>query len=612
MRKQNRYTKTPMPVRFGLVVLATAIGLILTLGLVAAQTLPDFITEKIGPEYTHPNDVITYTIIAVNSGTVANHVVLSDVLPGGMTFIPGRCTYIHSDHPDYSIACNSQSSAYMWEQHPFFPDKRITTTFAVTVTAGTLQWPLVNHAYLGWDGGQKEMVFTTTVLSAIPDLRASTKYKSGPQIVEKGDVITYTIVAVNSGDPVTGVVLLEPLPNSVAFVPNSCIYSQPGTIDLQCNPDFPESSSMLWQADLTAGAHRITTTFAVTVTAGTLQFPLDNCAYLVWNRIRKEMCVTTRVNPYAYQYLPITARNYPPQPVGGMEIVAENDFVYQSSVTLSLTATLPGGSSAPIQMCISNSPFCTTWFPLIEQITGWKLAEGISGPRTVYARFIANQGAISDWYSDQVYLTQNGNFESPWQGYWSHAKGPFQGNGTGLDQTITLFDESNRARLGDPASQNGQIPVGYAYIAQTFEVPENNPRLSLDYRVHSWDTVWGVTTQKHFDTLELSLNRHPAQITDQERNERGCQNSGQLNPTGTLTPSGDGLVFCGGQPPTTPPNEWDSGWRTVTLDLSAFTPGQSVTLYIATWNREYSVPFIYDAGFYNTYSFIDNVTILGD
>ena len=203
----------------------------------------------------------------------------------------------------------------------------------------------------------------------------------------------------------------------------------------------------------------------------------------------------------------------------------------------------------------------------------------------------------------------NGDFEAGWA-YWVHSKGSFMGNGSGLDQSIVFFEGSNRALLGNPAYRDGSIPVGYAYIAQEFSVPAGNPRLSLQYRVHSWDTVWGLTTQRYFDTFELSINRSPEQITDQERDDRGCRDPSRLNPTGLLTPSGDGLVFCGGQPPIKPPNEWDSGWRTVTLDLSAFA-GRNITLYIATWSREYDQPWTDDRGYYNTYSYVDNIIVEG-
>ncbi|MGD1997262.1 MAG: CARDB domain-containing protein, partial [Anaerolineae bacterium] len=61
------------------------------------------------------------------------------------------------------------------------------------------------------------------------------------------------------------------------------------------------------------GGDRITTTLAVTVTAGTMRWPLVNCAYLSWDTSQKEMCFTTTVNP-SLLYLPLIMRNFTPKP----------------------------------------------------------------------------------------------------------------------------------------------------------------------------------------------------------------------------------------------------------------------------------------------------------
>jgi hypothetical protein len=123
--------------------------------------------------------------------------------------------------------------------------------------------------------------------------------------------------------------------------------------------------------------------------------------------------------------------------------------------------------------------------------------------------------------------------------------------------------------------------------------------------------VKGLETGSFFDTFEAVVNKPPEEVTDPEREDRGCHLPSALNPTGTLLVLDEGLVFCGGQPPADVPNDWDSGWRTVTLDLGQFA-GESVTLYVVTWSREYSEPFYDDKGFYNTYSYVDNFSLLGD
>jgi hypothetical protein len=202
----------------------------------------------------------------------------------------------------------------------------------------------------------------------------------------------------------------------------------------------------------------------------------------------------------------------------------------------------------------------------------------------------------------------NGDFENDWYG-WTHGQGPFLGHGSGLPQSIVLFDGSHRALLGSPAldDKNGSLPVGYAAMSQTVAVPPDATNLTLTYRVHTFDTVYGTGENKYFDTFEFSVGKAPDQITDADRESAGCRTS-TLNPQDvTLTPSASGLVFCaGGQPTASPGTPWDSGWRSVQVDLSAFA-NTRVTLYFANWNREYDAPYFDDKGYYNTYTYVDNV-----
>jgi uncharacterized repeat protein (TIGR01451 family) len=268
-----------------LTVLATAIGLLLALAVVTAQAPPDFDSSyKTGPQYADLGDLIHYTIVAVNTGGPVQNVVLSDSLPSGVQFIPGSCTYTYDGQ---SWNCGDDLHQ-MWQAN-FASGDRITTTLAVWVTASTAQWPLVNHAYLSWNGDEKEMVFTTTVGTPPPDFSLS--YKTGPHYAKMGDVITYTIVAVNTGGPVQSVALSDTLPSLVDFVPGSCRYTYDGQ-SWTCG-----DLGQIWQRNFATGG-RITTTFAVAVTVSTVTWPLENCAYLSWDGSQEEMCFTTRVADY--------------------------------------------------------------------------------------------------------------------------------------------------------------------------------------------------------------------------------------------------------------------------------------------------------------------------
>jgi hypothetical protein len=198
-------------------------------------------------------------------------------------------------------------------------------------------------------------------------------------------------------------------------------------------------------------------------------------------------------------------------------------------------------------------------------------------------------------------------FEHDW-GPWGYGRGPFLGNGSGLDQSIVFLEGSNRVLLGDPAYIDHQIPVGYGYVVREFLVPDGAASLPLLYRVHSRDCLYSDGNLRYYDSFEVTINRPPQEVTDQERDARGCRGS-TLNPAGPLTPVGDGLAFCGGQLGGSPPYEWDSGWLTVTLELSAFTPGQTITLYATVWSREYEAAYVDDHAWYNTYAYIDDAAV---
>jgi len=303
MKKKNESITTPTPARVGLIILATMAGIAMAAILAVAQA-PDFdFSYKTAPRYVKPNGVMTYTIVAINTGDITvEDVVLSDTLPQGVTFVPGSCLY--SDGTPLIRTCNPPGDpAGMWERD-FAPGTRITTTFAVTVTvtADSAWWPLINHAYLDWDGGRHEMSTTTTVVLEIPDFDAS--YKTGVESAERGDQIVYTIVAVNTGDAVTDVTLTDPVPDGTTVA--DCRYDiAGGSTGLPCTPPN------LWQAPLDANG-RITTTLTLTLTARTLRLPLENCAYLSWHALQEEMCFTTLANPKAYIHLPVILRQWVP------------------------------------------------------------------------------------------------------------------------------------------------------------------------------------------------------------------------------------------------------------------------------------------------------------
>jgi len=189
------------------------------------------------------------------------------------------------------------------------------------------------------------------VLAQAPDFDGS--YKTGPASADAGDTITYTIVAVNSGDAVTGVVLADPIPNGAVYVPGSCTYRRPVGSAQACTPP-----PHLWQEDFAAG-DRITTTFAVQVSAGSMSWPLENCAYLDWDGEQLERCTTTVVNPAFVLYLPVVMRAYPPLPdLRVVSLTVEPDTLHVGQpVTITLVVRNDGGTAAgPFWVDLYDNP----------------------------------------------------------------------------------------------------------------------------------------------------------------------------------------------------------------------------------------------------------------
>ncbi len=188
----------------------------------------------------------------------------------------------------------------------------------------------------------------------------------------------------------------------------------------------------------------------------------------------------------------------------------------------------------------------------------------------------------------------NGGFDNGWQG-WSDAKGPFMGHGSGLPPVAG----SNPALLGDPNAQDDDIPVGYAFLAQTFTVRERY--LDFDYHLVTYDIFLG-SGQRYFDTFEVSVNTPPNLISDAARNALGCTSPDAASPSVTAQ---NGLVFCaGGVGNTKILKDYDV--QTLRLDLSAFVD-HNITLYFALWSREYQPDFVNDQAYWNTWVTIDNV-----
>ena len=139
------------------------------------------------------------------------------------------------------------------------------------------------------------------------------------------------------------------------------------------------------------------------------------------------------------------------------------------------------------------------------------------------------------------------------------------------------------ARLGTPeygpsTEEPGQVPVGSATISQTLAVPPFDqvarPTLVFWYRTLSYDVLYSQRLQRYVDTFEVTINDAAGQPL--------------------------ALLLRDGNPTDTYGALYDTGWKTIALDLAPYA-GQTVQLVFANYNREDNL--------FNTWSFVDSIQV---
>ncbi len=252
----------------------------------ASTMVHDPSLEKTGPPAVDSGEQYTYTIVVENTTDVTIvDASLSDQIPFGTTYVPDSCTYSVNGGPPQSCDPNyPYPSSVMWQGEDLAPGERATTTFSVVATTGSMGVGTVeNCATLDWGACSASDCWSTRV-----DPTDLILTKDAPGTVCPNDVITYTIVASNpSSVTVSGVSLTDPVPNGAIYVPNSCSCRLNGGPAQPCGP--PPN---IWQGDLAPG-DQLTCAFNVTVNAGTMGFPVFNCAALDWDARHVQACAST-------------------------------------------------------------------------------------------------------------------------------------------------------------------------------------------------------------------------------------------------------------------------------------------------------------------------------
>jgi hypothetical protein len=301
--------------------------------------------------------------------------------------------------------------------------------------------------------------------------------------------------------------------------------------------------------------------------------------------------VWVTVHPHRI-YLPLVTRDYPPTPeMGSVTIAGGSDRVYHTTVTLALSDTFAGGVDTVAWMRLSNESVLwgeDDWEPF-SPVRTWQLASGRSDLRTVYAQFKGSRGGVSTApVSDTVYLSLNGDFEyGSLKPGWRGAQNPLpvsivQSVQERTGGSIPPFDGDNAVLLGslDYACAPHGVPLGYAGIAQTFSLPPSvKGKLTFRYIIWSQDASIGDA----YDRFEVTVNGNLL-FSDGNQVNKGLNCDQWWRVPGPKNPR-YGQV---------------DGWAIGEIDLGSYA-GQDVVIAFRNYNR-------YD-GWYNTYTYVDGVTI---
>ncbi len=295
---------------------------------------------------------------------------------------------------------------------------------------------------------------------------------------------------------------------------------------------------------------------------------------------------------FSYVYLPLVLRHYPPPaPVGDVRIAGGETTIYDSSVTLDLSAAVERGAVTEMRLRNEDTEWREADWEPFASTRSWQLSDGSNGPRVVYAQFRSNLGAVSAPVADRTYLLLNGNFEAgPALSAWRTTENPLpvsivQHVSERPEGVTPPADGDHILLLGNPdyeCAPDG-APEGSATVEQTLSLPADVHQLTFKYVMWTQDVSLGVT----YDRFEVYIDEELAFFDGNQINDLDCDTwrriPGPENPRGAPQPS-------------------TSGWAIGTIDLSPYA-GQDVIVSFRNYHRI--------DGWYSTYTYVDAIVVTG-
>jgi len=187
---------------------------------VAVKDATDLAVTKTGPSLYRPGQSLTYALTVNPGPSTANNVVLTDTLPAGLTYV--------SD--DSGITPTQNGQTVVWNLGSLSSQKAISLVTSVSANA---TGSLVNTASASTSTTDNDKTNNTDSTTANPkpliaDFSNSTKTVSA-QSVAVGQVFTYTLSIVNSGDADSTFALTDTLNAKLSVVNVSPGLTQSGS-----------------------------------------------------------------------------------------------------------------------------------------------------------------------------------------------------------------------------------------------------------------------------------------------------------------------------------------------------------------------------------------------